>query len=201
MISRHALLGLALTLPIALAPTAVLANGSHHSPPPIVLKDQGSFTVGGTFVTNPGTFDPFTLLPDGQTIHGDHAYVQYQIPEDANKYPLVMWHGGGQFSKTWETTPDGRDGFQNIFLRRGFATYILDQPHRGNAGRSTTNGTINAIPGAGATGEQGIFIRFRLGIWPDYFPGVQFSHSPEALNQWYRQQTPRHRSDEHRSRH
>jgi hypothetical protein len=21
-----------------------------------------------------------------------------------------MWHGGGQFSKTWETTPDGRAG-------------------------------------------------------------------------------------------
>jgi hypothetical protein len=101
-----------------------------------------------------------------------------------------MWHGGGQFSKTWETTPDGRDGFQNIFLRRDFSTYILDQPHRGRAGRSTTNGTITAVPGPGATGEQGIFIRFRLGIWPNYFPNVQFSHDSEALNQWWRQQTP-----------
>ena len=101
-----------------------------------------------------------------------------------------MWHGGGQFSKTWETTPDGREGYQNIFLRRGFATYIIDQPHRGRAGRATTNGTIDAVPGPGATGEQGIFIRFRIGIWPNYFPGVQFSQDPEALNQWWRQQTP-----------
>jgi len=157
---------------------------------PVVLKTQGSFLVGGAVVTNPGTFDPIALTPDGQTIHGDHAYAQYQIPLNARRYPLVMWHGGGQFSKTWETTPDGRDGYQNIFLRRGYSTYIIDQPHRGNAGRATINGTIAAVPGPGATGEQGIFIRFRLGIWPDYFPGVQFSHDPAALDQWWRQQTP-----------
>jgi len=46
-----------------------------------------------------------------------------------------MWHGGGQFSKTWESTPDGRDGYQNIFLQRGFSTYIIDEPRRGRAGR------------------------------------------------------------------
>jgi hypothetical protein len=186
---RLTMLRAAFVVPLALGATAALAHGSHKSKP-IVLKDQGSFAVGGNIVTNPGTFDPIALLPDGQTIHGDHAYAQYQVPEDARKYPLVLWHGGGQFSKTWETTPDGRDGFQNIFLRRNFTTYIIDQPHRGRAGRSTTNGTINASPGSGATGEQGIFIRFRIGIWPNYFPGVQFSHDPEALNQWFRQQTP-----------
>ena len=55
---------------------------------------------GGTVVTNPGTFDPIALTPDGQTIHGDHAYAAYQIPVNARRYPLVMWHGGGQFTKT-----------------------------------------------------------------------------------------------------
>ncbi len=157
---------------------------------PIVLKAQGSFMAGGTVVTNPGVFDPYKLTPDGQTIHGDHAYVQYQIPVGARRYPVVMWHGGGQFTKTWETTPDGRDGFQNILLRSGYATYLLDQPHRGNAGRATVNGTVAAVPGPGPTGEQGIFIRFRVGIWPDYFPNAQFPRGEEPLNQWYRQQTP-----------
>src|SRR5437879_9771174 len=128
----------------------------------LVLKAQGSFAVGGTVIR--GT--------NGDTFHGDHAYVQYQIPQNPRDLPLVMWHGGGQFSKTWETTPDGRDGYQTIFLRRGFAPYIIDQPHRGRSGRATTNGTIDAVPGPGATGEQGIFIRFRIGIWPNYFPGV-----------------------------
>jgi hypothetical protein len=157
----------------------------------IVLDDQGSFLVGGTFVTNPGVFNPVNPTTDGQTIHGDAAYVQYQIPTNARNLPLVMWHGGGQFSKTWETTPDGRDGYQNIFVRQGWSTYIFDQPHRGRSGRATTNSTgINAVPGPTTTGEQGIFVRFRIGIWPDYYPGVQFSHDPNALVQWWEQQTP-----------
>ena len=87
---------------------------------PIFIEKQGSFAVGGTVITNPGTFDPYNQTPEGQTFHGDHAYIFYQIPVNARKYPLVMWHGIGQFTKTWETTPDGREGYQTIFLRRGF---------------------------------------------------------------------------------
>ena len=97
------------------------APGARLQPSPFVLQTQGRFAFGGTVVTG----------DNGDTFHGDHGYVQYQIPQDARQYPLVMWHGGGQFSKTWETTPDGRDGYQNIFLRRGFSTYIIDQPGRG----------------------------------------------------------------------
>ena len=103
---------------------------------PIVLETQGSFAFGGTVVTG----------ADGNTFRGDHGYAQFQVPANARSYPLVMWHGGGQFSKTWETTPDGRDGFQNIFLRRGFATCIIDQPRRGRAGRSTAGATIPDAP-------------------------------------------------------
>ena len=73
----------------------------------------------------------------GQTLHGDHAYVFYQVPVNARKLPLVFWHGHGQSAKTWETTPDGREGFQNIFLRRRFPVYLIDQPRRGRAARST----------------------------------------------------------------
>lgn len=180
----------ALAMAAALALGAPPAAVGKSDATPITLRDQGSFLVGGTVVTNPGTFDPIALTPEGQTIHGDHAYVQYQIPLNPRRLPLVMWHGGGQFSKTWESTPDGRDGFQNIFVRRGFSTYILDQPGRGRAGRTTTGTTIAPVPGPGPTGEQGIFIRFRIGMWPDYFPGVQFPRGAAALEQWWRQQTP-----------
>jgi pimeloyl-ACP methyl ester carboxylesterase len=151
----------------------------------IIIQEQGSFAVGGTVITNPGTFDPYNQTSKGQTFHGDHAYVFYQVPVDARKYPLVMWHGFGQFSKTWETTPDGREGFQNIFLRRRYPVYVLDQPRRGNAGRSTVEGTITPTPD-----EQGWFGTFRIGIWPDYFEGVQFDKDPETLNQYFRQMTP-----------
>ena len=141
----------------------------------IRIAEQGSFAVGGTVLRD----------STGHTYHGDHAYVFYQKPVDARRYPLVFAHGVGQFSKTWETTPDGREGFQNIFLRRGFGVYLVDQPRRGNAGRSTETVTLSP-----AFDEEVWFNRFRVGIWPDYFEGVQFSRDPEALNQYFRQMTP-----------
>jgi len=152
---------------------------------PLIIKEQGSFAAGGTVITAPGTYDARKQTSDGQTYHGDHAYVFYQVPVNARKFPLVLLHGFGQFSKTWETTPDGREGFQNIFLRHGFGVYVIDQPRRGNAGRSTQPLNLTPTPD-----EQTWFNIFRVGIWPDYFPGVQFSRDPEALNQYFRQMTP-----------
>ena len=165
--------------------TSASAQEKKKSQRPLVIQEQGSFAIGGTVINNPGKFDPYHPTPDGQTLHGDHAYVFYQIPAKARQLPLVMWHGIGQFSKTWETTPDGREGYQNIFLRRDFSVYLIDQPRRGNAGRSTEPISLTPTPD-----EQGWFGTFRLGIWPDFFPGVQFSRDPEALNQYFRQITP-----------
>jgi Alpha/beta hydrolase family len=154
-------------------------------PAPLIVQEQGSFAVGGTVIASPGTFDPYKLNPEGQTLHGDHARVVYQIPVNARKLPLVFWHGAGQFSKTWETTADGREGYQNIFLRRGFAVYLIDQPRRGGAGRSTQAATIAPTPD-----DQTWFDIFRIGIWPNYFDGVQFPRGAEALNQYFRAMTP-----------
>ena len=175
---------IALLFSLVASSSLAIAAPSDQSKP-LVIQEQGSFAVGGTVVTNPGTFDPIKMAPEGQTLHGDHARVFYQVPVNARKLPLVMWHGFGQFSKTWETTPDGREGYQNIFLRRGFGVYVLDQPRRGNAGRSTQPATIKAEPD-----EQKWFGIFRLGIWPNFFPGVQFSKDPQALDQYFRQMTP-----------
>jgi hypothetical protein len=165
--------------------SACATTTGNDKPAPLIIQEQGSFAVGGTVITKPGTFDPSKQTPEGQTFHGDHAYAFYQVPVNARKLPLVLWHGAGQFSKTWETTPDGREGYQNLFLRRGFAVYVLDQPRRGDAGRSTQPITITPTPD-----EQTWFNIFRVGTWPDYFPGVQFSRDPEALNQYFRQMTP-----------
>ncbi len=178
--------GLVLWLVAATLLTSASAQVVQNSKPePLMIQDQGSFAAGGKVISNPGTFNPKQPAPEGQTLHGDHAYVFYQIPVNRRKLPLVFLHGFGQFSKTWETTPDGREGFQTIFLRRRFPVYLIDQPRRGDAGRGTVSATINATPD-----EQGWFGTFRVGIWPDYFPGVQFSKDPEALNQYFRQMTP-----------
>lgn len=153
---------------------------------PLIIQQQGSFSAGGTVLTAAGEFDPKKPLePAGQTYHGDHASVFYQIPEHPHKYPIVMLHGAGQSSRTWESTPDGREGFQNIFLRRGFATYLVDQPRRGLAGRSSVEGQVVPRPD-----EQLWFNQFRIGIWPNYFKGVQFPQDAASLNQYFRQMTP-----------
>ncbi|WP_316838493.1 alpha/beta fold hydrolase [Pedobacter gandavensis] len=153
---------------------------------PITIAQQGSFAVGGTKLIEAGNFSlDDALKAQGQTFHGDHAYTFYQIPIKARKYPLVFLHGAGQSKKTWESTPDGREGFQNIFLRRGFSVYLLDQPRRGDAGKSTVAATITPTPD-----EQFWFSQFRIGNYPDYFPNVQFSKDPASLEQFYRQMTP-----------
>jgi hypothetical protein len=77
---------------------------------PLVIQEQGSFAVGGTVTTAPGTFDPRKpLAPTGQTYHGDHVFAFYQIPVNPRKFPIGMWHGAGQFSKTRGPTADGRE--------------------------------------------------------------------------------------------
>jgi hypothetical protein len=166
-------------------PACLLAAQKGASAQPLIVQEQGSFAVGGTVIRNGGTFDQLKPGPEGQTYHGDHAYVFYQVPVNARRLPLVLWHGAGQSSKTWESTPDGREGYQNIFLRRGFSVYLIDQPRRGKAGRSTA--PLAVTPSAD---EQQWFNQFRLGVWPDFFPAVQFSRDPQALVQYFRQMTP-----------
>ena len=152
----------------------------------LTIKEQGSFAVGGTVATEPGSFDVNNALDSqGQTFHGDHLYAFYQVPLKARKMPLVFLHGAGQSKKTWESTPDGREGFQNIFLRRKFSVYLLDQPRRGEAGRSMVETTFKPT-----ADEQFWFTQFRLGIYPDYFPNVQFPKDEASLEQFYRQMTP-----------
>src|SRR6266853_631099 len=119
---------------------------------PLILKTQGSFAFGGTVITG----------ANGDTFHGDHGYAQFQMPLDARQYPLVMWHGAGQSGWSYESTPDGREGFQSIFVRRGFSVYMIDQPRQGRAGRST-KGSV-ALPDA-VPGESSPFNIFRLGVW------------------------------------
>lgn len=171
---------------VLLSGAIALLAGCVTNPGALQIQEQGSFAVGGSVVTRSGSFDPLKPSdPAGQTLHGDHARVFYQVPVNARSLPLVMWHGFGQFSKNWETTPDGREGFQTLFLRQRYPVYLIDQPRRGGAGKATVAGTLGAVPD-----EQRWFNQFRLGNWPELFPGVQFSRDPQALNQYFRQMVP-----------
>jgi pimeloyl-ACP methyl ester carboxylesterase len=156
-----------------------------NKPKPLVIQEQGSYAVGGTVLSHRGTYNNDAPTAEGQTLHGDHLYAFYQVPQNAKAFPIVMLHGAFQSGRSWETTPDGREGFQNIFLRRHFSTYVVDQPRRGRAGNSTVSTTIEPTPN-----NQLFFDQFRLGKWPNYFDNVQFDRKPETLGQFFRSMTP-----------
>lgn len=157
-----------------------LPASAHDNQPPLVIQKEGSFMAGGTVVTTPGDFNPMSPTSAGQTLSGDHTYVQFQIPNGAVKQnSLVMW--GSFVGNSWETTPDGREGFEQLFLRKGWPVYIADRPRMGRAARTTVGTTVTPT-----AGDQGSFIQFRLGIWPNLYPHSQFPPGPYALDQFRR---------------
>lgn len=163
---------------------------------PIVLETQGSFAIGGTAVKHDGTYsDQHFLEPQGQKAYGDHAYVFYQIPAQAKKYPIVFQHGGAQSKRTWETTPDGREGFQNIFLRKGYSVYLLDQPRIGEAGLATVpdNGA-NPYASNPMYADKALYQLCRVGTFdgdqPVPFKNTAFPKDAASYDQFQRTWTP-----------
>ena len=177
----HKLREAILILAIVFAPAGAMAAESL----PLVIREQGSFAVGGILVNTLGNYNNNAPTAAGQSLHGDHLYAFYQVPQNARSLPIVMLHGAYQSARSWETTSDGREGFQTIFLRRGFPVYLVDQPRRGRAGNSTVAITIEPTPY-----DQLFFDQFRIGIWPKYFDNAQFDRRPETLNQFFRSVTP-----------
>ncbi len=155
---------------------------------PIIIQQQGSFSAGGTVIKSDGVFDStkaWNVQQGGQTRHGDHADVFYQIPAKAKQNAIVFLHGYGQSRRSWQTTADGREGFANMFLRKGYKTYLVDQPGRGDAGQTTKPGQITATPD-----DQTWFTQFRIGLYPDFNKGVQFPKDSISLDHFYRMMTP-----------
>src|SRR5580698_5607096 len=91
---------------------------------PLTIAEQGSYFVGGETKSVPAPPPgPPGRGPAGPAQNADitvnQMYVQYQIPVNANGHvPVVMVHGCCLSSKTWETTPDGRIGWNEYFVRK-----------------------------------------------------------------------------------
>lgn len=164
---------------------ATLSSRAVYTSGPLLIQSQGSFAVGGTVRRTPGTYRNNTPTVVGQSFHGDHLYTFYQVPQNPKTLPIVMLHGAFQSGRSWETTSDGREGFQTLFLRRGYPVYLVDHPRRGRAGNSTVAATVEPTPN-----DQLFFDQFRIGRWPSYFDNVQFDRRPETLDQFLRSVTP-----------
>lgn len=99
---------------------------------PLVLKAQGSFFVGGTSVERT---DVEVGLGPGGHLTVNQMYVRFMIPQDGeHNVPVVMVHGATLTGKSWETTPDGRMGWDEYFVRQGHPVYVPDQVGRGRSG-------------------------------------------------------------------
>lgn len=187
---RSVALGLSLSLGIFTAATVDATKTK-----PIVIQEQGSFAFGGTKIKHSGVFSQENFLaPEGQYAYGDHGYVFYQIPAKAKKYPIIFQHGGAQSKRTWETTVDGREGFQNIFLRKGYGVYLVDQPRIGEAGLSTkADSGANPWAGNPLYYDKTLFILSRVGTFngdtPHVFDNAAFPRDAASFDQFERSWT------------
>jgi hypothetical protein len=185
---------------------AVLLTGC-ATDAPIALKSMGSFHIGGREVTITGkpvrevTFTPggvpAKVDPNG-VYQVEQMYVQYFIPQNQKgALPLLMWHGGGLTGVTYETTPDGREGWLNYFVKKGWAVYNSDAVERGRAGWAMYPDVFKGEPIF--LTKQDPFMRFRIGAGPGAYdsdpakmklkPGSQFP--AEGYANFARQGVPR----------
>jgi pimeloyl-ACP methyl ester carboxylesterase len=147
---------------------------------PLVLKAQGSFFVGGE--KSEQTRAELGDLGPGGHIAVNQMYVRFMVPQGGEgKLPVVMLHGATLTGKSWETTPDGRMGWDEYFVRKGHPVYVPDQVGRGRSGFNQA--VFNGVR-AGSTppASQPSWLRFSdEGVWPNFRfgskPGEPFSDS------------------------
>lgn len=128
-----------------------------HQQSPLILQAQGSFYVGGR--SEQQTREELGgICPDGH-VTVDQMYVRYMVPQivtsDAS---FVLIHGMHLTGKCWETTPDGRMGWDEYLVRKGCPVYVIDQV---GIGRSGFNQKIhNAVKyGKASANAQSAFSR------------------------------------------
>jgi pimeloyl-ACP methyl ester carboxylesterase len=126
-----------------IAAALVLLGGAGAVAQGLEVKEIGSFHIGGRAVTldglpvreivfTPGAA-PFKSDPNGE-FEVEQMYAQYvKLANPKARYPLLLIHGGGLTGVTWETTPDGRPGWQMSFLKAGHDVYVSDAVERGRA--------------------------------------------------------------------
>jgi pimeloyl-ACP methyl ester carboxylesterase len=139
---------------------------------PLVLKAQGSFFVGGEKADQTAV-ELGDLGPAGHiAVH--QMYVRFMVPQDgAGNVPVVMVHGATLTGKSWETTPDGRMGWDEYFVRKGHPVYVPDQVGRGRSGfnQAVFN---NVRAGKAPPADQPALFRFSDEVvWPNFRFGVK----------------------------
>ena len=172
---------------------SVLLLATHAAAEPLTIEGQGSFFVGGRNVKSETLSTLPAYAPSG-TITVDQMYVHYQIPVAAKRLAVTLIHGCCLTGKTWETTPDGRMGWDEYFVRKGHPTYVVDQVSRGRSAADPS--LINSVrlgktppdktPPIFSAGQEAAWAIFRFGPeYPKVFLGMQFPL--EAQDEFWKQ--------------
>ena len=166
-LSKRTALASAVVVALAVPATFVCAAGGVSAAnktsigQTMTLRDEGMFFVNGqlvlsnfpTAIGNP---------PTPMTFDVNQMFVHYRLSaSNKHKVPIIMVHGGGLTGMSWETTPDGREGWGTYFTRQGFDTYVVDFPGRGRAGFNVTplnqaknQNDVSIQPSIGRTGNE-----------------------------------------------
>jgi pimeloyl-ACP methyl ester carboxylesterase len=150
---------------------------------PLAIAKQGYFFVGGKYST----------AGDKQVMNGQ-IYVEYQIPRKRTQaYPLVIVPGAAQTATNFNGTPDGREGWTQHFLRRGYAVYIVEQPGRGRSSYQPDTDGTQAYPDALRV-QQRFTAPEKFNLWPQarlhtQWPGTGTAGDPN-FDQFFASQVP-----------
>lgn len=194
LMPQQILLGTALAATVALCSfgTAIPALAQNlkslqSSAKPLVLKSRGSFYVGGESVEQSflelggrGEIEPSRNAADRVTVN--QMYVEYMIPSGRQKVPVVLVHGAGLSGKSYDTTPDGRMGWFEYFVRKSHPVYVVDQVGRARSGFNQAS--LNRI-GAGDGPRENFPKPWRFGelygVWSNFRFGPRVGETfPES---------------------
>lgn len=115
---------------------------------------QGYFYVGGRYVDT----------ASGPLMERQ-MYVEYRFPAKVTqRYPIVMIHGAAQTGTNFMGTPDGRKGWAEYFVEKGYAVYVVDQPTRGRSAWNESVGPL--IRFSAAQLEQRFTAAAKFNLWP-----------------------------------
>jgi len=150
---------------------------------PLAIAKEGYFFVGGKYST----------VGDKQVMNGQ-IYVEYQIPKKRTQaYPLVIVPGAAQTATNFNGTPDGREGWTQHFLRRGYAVYIVEQPGRGRSSHQPDTDGTQAYPEVLRV-QQRFTAPEKFNLWPQarlhtQWPGTGTAGDPN-FDQFFGSQVP-----------
>lgn len=143
---------------------------------PLTLHARGSFFIGGNPVEQ--TFVELGSRRPADRVTVNQMYVEYMVPAGTDGTPVIMVHGASLSGNSFDTTPDGRMGWYEYFVRKTHPVYVVDQVGRG---RSGFNQALFNNAGAGlvSAAEQPRMTRMgdRFGAWVNFRIGPQFGHA------------------------